>query len=70
MRIAGFAGEILRGEKRLNEPFPVKDLQDYWSKRPRYEPAPTLSHTGPSSSSGVAGPSGSEAIEDGKQSFD
>ncbi|KAH7923764.1 hypothetical protein BV22DRAFT_1196461 [Leucogyrophana mollusca] len=37
MRICGFAGEALRGERRLHETFPVKELQDYWGTRPRYE---------------------------------
>ncbi|KAG2134923.1 uncharacterized protein EDB93DRAFT_1172026 [Suillus bovinus] len=37
MRIAGFAAESLRGERMLHESFPVKELQDYWATRPRYE---------------------------------
>jgi len=37
MRIAGFAAESLRGERMLHETFPVKELQDYWATRPRYE---------------------------------
>lgn len=37
MRIAGFAAELLRGERMLHETFPVKELQDYWATRPRYE---------------------------------
>ena len=37
MRICGFAGEGLRNERRIHETFPVKELQDYWSSRPRYE---------------------------------
>ena len=37
MRICGFAAEGLRNERRIHETFPVKELQDYWSSRPRYE---------------------------------
>ena len=37
MRICGFAAEGLRSERRIHETFPVKELQDYWSSRPRYE---------------------------------
>ncbi|KAG6849764.1 hypothetical protein H0H93_005446 [Arthromyces matolae] len=37
MRICGFAGEGLRSERRVFETFPSKELDDYWSTRPRYE---------------------------------
>ncbi|KAI0935767.1 hypothetical protein AcV5_004092 [Taiwanofungus camphoratus] len=37
MRICGFTAESLRGERIVHETFPVKELQDYWSTRPRYE---------------------------------
>lgn len=37
MRIAGFAAESLRGDRMIHETFPVKELQDYWATRPRYE---------------------------------
>ncbi|OJA19220.1 hypothetical protein AZE42_10898 [Rhizopogon vesiculosus] len=37
MRIAGFTAEALRGERVLHETFPIKELQDYWATRPRYE---------------------------------
>jgi len=37
MRICGMATEILRGDRRLMETFPHKELQDYWGSRPRYE---------------------------------
>ncbi|OBZ78726.1 hypothetical protein A0H81_00270 [Grifola frondosa] len=37
MRICGFAAEGLRGERIIHETFPSKELQDYWSTRPRYE---------------------------------
>ena len=37
MRISGFAAEVLRGEQRISELFPLKGLQDYWSCRPKYE---------------------------------
>ncbi|TCD68594.1 hypothetical protein EIP91_010383 [Steccherinum ochraceum] len=45
MRICGFAAEGLRGERMIHETFPSKELQDYWSTRPRYEDT-----AGPSSS--------------------
>ncbi|CAE6459472.1 unnamed protein product [Rhizoctonia solani] len=37
LRIAGSASEALKGEKRLYEEFPRKELFEYWSNRPRYE---------------------------------
>lgn len=37
MRICGFAAEGLRSERRIHETFPIKELQDYWSSRPKYE---------------------------------
>ncbi|TBU26339.1 hypothetical protein BD311DRAFT_667689 [Dichomitus squalens] len=37
MRICGFAAEGLRGERLILDTFPSKELQDYWSSRPRYE---------------------------------
>uniref|UniRef100_D8Q9L4 Xylosidase/arabinosidase n=1 Tax=Schizophyllum commune (strain H4-8 / FGSC 9210) TaxID=578458 RepID=D8Q9L4_SCHCM len=37
MRIAGFAAEALRSERMVHDSFPVKELQDYWAGRPRYE---------------------------------
>ncbi|KAI8983325.1 hypothetical protein BD414DRAFT_418734 [Trametes punicea] len=43
MRICGFAAEALRGERTIHETFPSKELQDYWSTRPRYEEGPSAS---------------------------
>ncbi|KAK0446545.1 uncharacterized protein EV420DRAFT_893381 [Desarmillaria tabescens] len=40
MRICGFAAEGLRSERLIHETFPVKELEDYWSTRPRYEEDP------------------------------
>lgn len=37
MRITGLAAESLRGDRMIHETFPVKELQDYWATRPRYE---------------------------------
>ncbi|KAK0440741.1 hypothetical protein EV421DRAFT_1712220, partial [Armillaria borealis] len=37
MRICGFAAEGLRSERLIHETFPVKELDDYWSTRPKYE---------------------------------
>lgn len=65
MRICGFAAEGLRSERRIYETFPIKELQDYWSSRPKYEPVPqksgdSLSGSSAFSSSGE-GSSGSGA---------
>ncbi|KAG2024035.1 hypothetical protein CC2G_001632 [Coprinopsis cinerea AmutBmut pab1-1] len=54
MRICGFAGEVLRGERRVFETFPSKELQDYWSTRPKYEERAITSTEGSSSSSGAS----------------
>jgi hypothetical protein len=54
MRICGFAGEGLRGERFIHETFPVKELQDYWSTRPTYDDAPGASAGAGSSSQGGA----------------
>ena len=43
MRICGFAAEALRGERRLFDSFPSKELQDYWGTRPKYEYLPVQS---------------------------
>ncbi|KAJ3522444.1 hypothetical protein NM688_g8872 [Phlebia brevispora] len=43
MRVAGFGAESLRGERMLHETFPNKELEDYWSTRPRYEDEPESS---------------------------
>ncbi|KAG7439521.1 uncharacterized protein BT62DRAFT_976782 [Guyanagaster necrorhizus] len=40
MRICGFAAEGLRSERLIHETFPVKELEDYWSTRPKYEEDP------------------------------
>ncbi|KII86310.1 hypothetical protein PLICRDRAFT_285092 [Plicaturopsis crispa FD-325 SS-3] len=37
MRITGYAAEVLRGERMIHETFPVKELKDFWSSRPKYE---------------------------------
>ena len=52
MRISGFAAEVLRGEQRIFETFPLKDLQDYWSCRPKYEePSDSVTSKKPASQS-------------------
>ncbi|KAJ7622871.1 hypothetical protein B0H17DRAFT_1219148 [Mycena rosella] len=58
MRIAGFAAEGLRSERRIHDSFPSKELQDYWGARPRYEDAAAPS----SSSSGSAPYAASAAV--------
>ncbi|RDX43917.1 hypothetical protein OH76DRAFT_1487477 [Lentinus brumalis] len=57
MRICGFAAEGLRGDRLILGTFPSKELQDYWSTRPRYEPEPGPSSAGGSGSSEVKGES-------------
>ena len=47
MRICGFAAEGLRGDRLILGTFPSKELQDYWSTRPKYE-----DEAGPSSAGG------------------
>lgn len=56
MRISGFAGELLRGERMLHETFPVKELQDYWSSRPKFEEE-VRPHAEAEASGSSAGPS-------------
>ncbi|KAL1710670.1 hypothetical protein EV121DRAFT_251500 [Schizophyllum commune] len=45
MRIAGFAAEALRSERMVHDSFPVKELQDYWAGRPKYESQAKRSET-------------------------
>ncbi|KAL1746208.1 hypothetical protein HDZ31DRAFT_62466 [Schizophyllum fasciatum] len=45
MRIAGFAAEALRSERMVHDSFPVKELQDYWAGRPKYESGPRRRET-------------------------
>ncbi|KAI0782164.1 hypothetical protein C8Q75DRAFT_532654 [Abortiporus biennis] len=61
MRICGFAAEGLRGERMIHETFPNKELQDYWSTRPRYEDVQSV--PGPSSASGSGSASGNNKNE-------
>ncbi|KAF7297924.1 hypothetical protein HMN09_01013200 [Mycena chlorophos] len=59
MRIAGFAAEGLRSERRVHDTFPNKELQDYWGTRPRYEedaPAPAAAASSSASSSSAPAP--------------
>ncbi|KAJ7596528.1 hypothetical protein C8J56DRAFT_917665 [Mycena floridula] len=51
MRICGFAAEGLRSERIIHETFPSKELQDYWSTRPKYEDTSAASSSSSSSSS-------------------
>ena len=37
MRICGLAAESLRGDRLFSDAFPLKELQDYWDTRPKYE---------------------------------
>ncbi|KAI0735710.1 hypothetical protein C8Q76DRAFT_781999 [Earliella scabrosa] len=52
MRICGFAAEGLRGDRLILGTFPSKELQDYWSTRPRYEDEAGPSFSAGGSSSG------------------
>jgi hypothetical protein len=38
MRVCDFAGEGLRSERAVHDSFPSKELQDYWSTHPKFEP--------------------------------
>ncbi|KAI1789178.1 hypothetical protein LXA43DRAFT_1183398 [Ganoderma leucocontextum] len=62
MRICGFAVEGLRGERLILDTFPSKELQDYWSSRPRYEDEAGSSSGADCSGSG----SGSAEKEEGQ----
>ncbi|KAJ7223466.1 hypothetical protein GGX14DRAFT_658206 [Mycena pura] len=62
MRVAGFAAEGLRGERRIHDAFPSKELQDYWGTRPRYEPdATAAAASGAARQASVAGASSAGA---------
>ncbi|KAF8213661.1 hypothetical protein K438DRAFT_1957026 [Mycena galopus ATCC 62051] len=61
MRIAGFAAEGLRSERLIHDSFPSKELQDYWSSRPRYEDEDTGSATAGGSGSRSAGYGGASS---------
>ncbi|KAF9654233.1 hypothetical protein BDM02DRAFT_3085568 [Thelephora ganbajun] len=66
MRICGMAGEILRGDRRLLETFPHKELQDYWGTRPRYEDGTRGGYVPANSTPGASGsgPAHTLAIEE------
>ena len=49
------AAEILRGDRRLLETFPHKELQDYWSTRPRYEDSTSGGYVPANSTPGGSG---------------
>lgn len=36
IRVCGYAAEGMRGERRIFESFPSKELQDFWGARPKY----------------------------------
>ncbi len=63
MRISGMAAEGLRSERRIHETFPVKELQDYWSSRPKYEETSSTVFPGTSGSSGSSGDSGGKPYQ-------
>ena len=65
MRICGFAAEGLRGERLILGTFPSKELQDYWSSRPRYEDEASSSHAVASGSG-----SGSDSKEEKEQTWE
>ena len=58
MWICGFAAKALWGEWRVYDSFPSKELQDYWSTRPKYEDVDPESGDFVSGSSSRAGSSG------------
>jgi hypothetical protein len=47
--------EILRGDRRLLETFPHKELQDYWGTRPRYEDGTSGGYVPANSTPGASG---------------
>ncbi|KAJ3992750.1 hypothetical protein F5050DRAFT_1578973, partial [Lentinula boryana] len=55
MRICGLAAEGLRSERMIHETFPSKELQDYWSTRPRFEEVNSKSGDFVSGSAGELG---------------
>ncbi|KAK7019734.1 hypothetical protein VNI00_017974 [Paramarasmius palmivorus] len=69
MRICGFAAEGLRSERMVHETFPSKELQDYWSGRPRYEAA-EQSGSGEGSSAGGSGQAYEDWLQSQKESKD
>ncbi|KAF8798292.1 hypothetical protein BYT27DRAFT_7203403 [Phlegmacium glaucopus] len=54
MRICGLAAEGLRNERPVSENFPLKELEHYWSSRPRYEELNSKSKESMSGSSSSA----------------
>ncbi|KAK2459789.1 hypothetical protein APHAL10511_008221 [Amanita phalloides] len=62
MRICGLAAEVLRSERLIHESFPVKELQDYWSSRPRFEECLKEDNDQLSSTSSMPGNSSHEPI--------
>ena len=67
MRICGMAAEGLRSERRIHESFPLKELMDYWSSRPKYEEIESYSETSVAGSS--ASGSGSKTTDENGQSY-
>lgn len=63
MRICGFAAEGLRSERLIHETFPIKELQDYFSARPRYEEV-DISRKGEFISGGVVANAGTSETGD------
>ena len=68
MRICGLAAEGLRGERRIHDTFPSKELQDYWSSRPHYQDEGSEPAAG--GSSGGAGGTGQSYSEWAKSQGD
>ncbi|CAE6433516.1 unnamed protein product [Rhizoctonia solani] len=55
LRICSYASEALKGEKRLYEEFPRKEIFEYWSTRPHYEEHQEQGAAGGSSSGNQTG---------------
>ncbi|KEP51850.1 putative GH99-GH71-like-2 protein [Rhizoctonia solani 123E] len=62
LRICSYASEALKGEKRLYEEFPRKELFEYWSTRPHYEEHQDQVSAGGSSSGNQASASVTSAV--------
>ncbi|KJA21936.1 hypothetical protein HYPSUDRAFT_102158, partial [Hypholoma sublateritium FD-334 SS-4] len=69
MRICGFAAEGLRSERQIHDTFPVKELQDYWAARPRFEPVSQKSGDFLSGAASGEGAGGSGAGEGAGQTY-
>lgn len=69
MRICGLVSETMHNERNIFETFPSKELQDYWSNRPKYQDVPAHSSVSGSTSSGTGSSGQRGKPEDAEQSY-